>query len=481
MTRFLLALALLLQDRQPAPDSPAQRDAEKFFKDLFKDEYKSKSDVDKRILSQKLYAQALELKDSPARQFVAFRQSYEVALQGNALDRAELALSALKERFDVPLSALKLAILTARAKSSLEAKALAVDHLALAEEAADEEDFDSAQKAAKAGTELARKAKEAALLGKADALGKDLAERKLKFEVIRRAKDTLKTRPDDPGANLAVGRHEAFTKGAWDVGLPYLEKGGDALLKKLAQWDLAGPSRPEDQLAVADGWWEIGEKEAEPAKSSLRRRAAHWYGKSPAPDARKEQIAGRLKEAGVKPAGGKPTLGPFELDDEGAIRHWLVLGPIEKAYSAALVEDLLEGEDTVLPGAGLERRIGEKALTWTPRKFDDGRVNLAPALWPSKPNTAGYAACWIEAEADVKAVLRLGSDDGYKLWLDGAPLGSERSPRMFKWDTNSHDVTLTKGRHLLLLKVCNSQGSSEFAVRVSSKSFEVPKGLRILN
>jgi hypothetical protein len=483
MTWILLGLSLISQDRLPVPEATAQRDAEKFFKDLFKDDYKGKSDPEKRILSQKLYTQALELKDNPARKFVALRQSYEVALQGNALDRAETALVALRDHFAAPVSSLKLAVLTLRAKTTTEYKAHASDHLELAAEAADEEDFDTASKAAKSASDFARKAKEAALVGKADAVAKDVGERKAKFDVIRKAKDVLKANPADPAANLTVGRHEALAKGLWDVGLPYLEKSGDATLKKLAQWDLAGPTRAQDQLAVADGWWDAAEKEAEPAKASLRRRAGFWYGKSAAPASRQEQIAGRLKEAGtaVIAGKGKPTLGPFPLDDEGAIRNWLLVGMIEKPYNAAIKEDFLGGEAKATPGAGVEQAAGGGKFVWTPHAAAQGKVVLTPGVWAPKDHTTVYAACWVEAEADLKAVLRIGSDDGYKIWIDGEHVGGDWAPRGFKWDQNSHDVTLTKGRHLVLLKICNWERGFEFAVRVTTKDFEVPKGLVIWN
>lgn len=473
-----ILLALLVQDRLPVPEAGAQRDAEKFFKDLFKEEYRGKSDPEKRILSQKLYQQALELKDSPARQFVALRQSYDVAMQGGAYDRAETALGAVRERFDVPVAALKLPILAARAKATSELKAHANDHLQLAAEAADEEDFDSAVKAVKAASDFARKAKEAALLGKADALAKDVADRKAKFDVVRRAKDALKANPADPASNLAVGRHEALVKGAWDVGLPLLEKGSDATLRKLAQWDLAGPTRAEDQLAVADGWWDVGEKEPDPAKASLRRRAAFWYAKTAVPEARKEQVAARIKESGAAALGsrGKPTLGPFPLDDEGAIRNWLVLEPILKGYDEAIREDLLGGEAAVAPGAGLEQGVEGGKLTWTARKAEFGKITLT-----TKEHSASYGACWIEADEAKKVFLRVGSDDGYKLWLDGEAVGGEASPRAFRWDQNSHEVTLSKGRHLILIKVCNVNLGHEFAVRVTTQGFEVPKGLKIWN
>ena len=154
-----------------------------------------------------------------------------------------------------------------------------------------------------------------------------------------------------------------------------------------------------------------------------------------------------------------------------------MLGLFERPYNAAIKEDFLGGEAKAAPAAGLE----QAGLTWTPHAATTGKVVLTPVVWPLKDHTTVYAACWIEAEADLKAVLRIGSDDGYKLWLDGEHVGGDWAPRGFKWDQNSHDVTFTKGRHLLLMKICNWERGFEFAVRVTTKDFEVPQGLTIRN
>jgi hypothetical protein len=63
-------------------------------------------------------------------------------------------------------------------------------------------------------------------------------------------------------------------------GLPSLAKGTDAELKGLAARDLDGPTAAPDQTALADGWWDAGEKRTGAARVQLRRRAVLWYQKS---------------------------------------------------------------------------------------------------------------------------------------------------------------------------------------------------------
>ena len=55
------------------------------------------------------------------------------------------------------------------------------------------------------------------------------------FGTTVRADEKLKTNPDDPQANLALGRYRCFAKGDWEAGLPLLAKSGDAALASLAK------------------------------------------------------------------------------------------------------------------------------------------------------------------------------------------------------------------------------------------------------
>jgi hypothetical protein len=47
----------------------------------------------------------------------------------------------------------------------------------------------------------------------------------------------------------------------------------------LAEQDLARPSASEDEVALGDGWWDVGERVSATAKAQVRQRACSWYGK----------------------------------------------------------------------------------------------------------------------------------------------------------------------------------------------------------
>jgi len=102
------------------------------------------------------------------------------------------------------------------------------------------------------------------------------AGRKL-FERFQTSKETLKSSPGDPEANLFVGQYQCFVTQSWEEGWPHLVKGGNPPLKDLAEQELARPSSPEAQLKLADAWFEQARQAAGPKKSGMMKRAGHWY------------------------------------------------------------------------------------------------------------------------------------------------------------------------------------------------------------
>ncbi len=97
------------------------------------------------------------------------------------------------------------------------------------------------------------------------------------FEALKPALEALKKNPDDPLANLAVGRYRCFIKGDWRVGLPLLAKGSDPDLKDAAAKEIAGADTSETQVALGDQWWTLADKMEGLAKRRVRARAAFWY------------------------------------------------------------------------------------------------------------------------------------------------------------------------------------------------------------
>ena len=131
------------------------------------------------------------------------------------------------------------------------------------------------------------------------------------YAEIKDARATLKEKPNDPDANLVVGKYLCRTKGDWEKGLPMLALGSNAKLKALAEEDIKGATTAEEQVKLGDAWWEANGKQ----------RASFWYEKaSPSlVGLEKDRVQERLEEVAtlgqeIPTVSGKPpplAVAPF--------------------------------------------------------------------------------------------------------------------------------------------------------------------------
>jgi hypothetical protein len=156
-------------------------------------------------------------------------------------------------------------------------------------------------------------------------------------------------------------------------------------------------------------------------------------------------------------------------DSEGFIRDWLVLAPIaiEGESGADQIDKDFVGEATVKPKAGDKVTVGGQALTWTAHKSADYFIDFLAAFGKTRGEyVAGYAITYIVADEDMKVTLALSSNDQGKAWLNGQQVFRFADTRTLEKDSDRSDVTLKKGRNVLLLKVINEvnnwQGCARF-------------------
>ncbi|MCH8922173.1 MAG: hypothetical protein IIA67_03360, partial [Planctomycetes bacterium] len=101
--------------------------------------------------------------------------------------------------------------------------------------------------------------------------------RKARFDKIAPAIETLKTDPEDPDANLAVGRFRCLNQDDWNRGLPLLARGSDTMLRAAAIGDLNNPTAAEDRAKVGDAWWDAAQAARSEQQRAYLMRANHWY------------------------------------------------------------------------------------------------------------------------------------------------------------------------------------------------------------
>lgn len=141
---------------------------------------------------------------------------------------------------------------------------------------------------------------------------------------------------------------------------------------------------------------------------------------------------------------GSPAQGPF-------LRRWQVAGPYREpgAAGARALFDTVFGPETA-----------DTTVRWTEAPAADV-VNLA-ALFPGAENCVAYLRTEVEAAAAGEALLLLGSDDGIKVWLNGAAVFGNNTDRGLVVDQDAALIRLEPGRNRLLLKV--TQGGGGWAV-----------------
>jgi len=93
----------------------------------------------------------------------------------------------------------------------------------------------------------------------------------------KKAQETMEKTPADPEANLTVGRWLCFYKGDWTPGLPMLARGSDEKLKALAEQESKSPTDADQQVQIADAWWDLAQKEAGITRDTLRLHAGNIY------------------------------------------------------------------------------------------------------------------------------------------------------------------------------------------------------------
>jgi hypothetical protein len=216
--------------------------------------------------------------------------------------------------------------------------------------------------------------------------------------------------------------------------------------------------------------------------------------------AEKAKTAAAPAKAEAKPAASAKgaTMGPYALaknwmDEVGFIDHWLIVGPFpnpgERPDNAGYGIDYLKnygGEMGCTPANGMEvKDPNGNAMKWQQYASSTPEINFFSVellkLEPSQEDILVYCACWLDSDADKDVELRIGSDDGYKLWLNGKLVSEQNVYRSMEMDSETHKVKLNKGKNLILLKVTQDWGEFQFEMRVvNAEGKEVP-GVKVWN
>ena len=183
-------------------------------------------------------------------------------------------------------------------------------------------------------------------------------------------------------------------------------------------------------------------------------------------------------------------------DDEGFIRRWTLLEPINKpnrgntVFTDSYIKEHLgmeyfKGQYSFLPVDGQKVKVGKQKLKW--HKMDSKLYNLklfrfATGLDKQYYGIVFLATTVIECDEDITDVrLSVGSNSASLWWLNGDEtlmLSGDR--RMVADDGMSRRITLKKGKNVLRGAVINGPGMSDFCVRFIDEKGNPVKNIRIL-
>ena len=148
-----------------------------------------------------------------------------------------------------------------------------------------------------------------------------------------------------------------------------------------------------------------------------------------------------------------PNLLVYPLDEGAFVGHWLMLGSFPSvAPSACLPPSTppVANEATMQPT--INAQVGE--LRWKYGRTINNQVPLG-VTYGGDSDISGYAVAYVHSPEARSATLRLGSDDGYFVWLNGELVAESDACRGASADQDRIDVSLREGVNRLTLRVHN--------------------------
>ncbi len=150
----------------------------------------------------------------------------------------------------------------------------------------------------------------------------------------------------------------------------------------------------------------------------------------------------------------------------GFVLDWRVIGPFPWSAAAGFGENPIGAPEVdtasmLRAGDGTER-------SWIPARGSDvdGLVNLIGVLGEHS-NAAAYAYAEVVAAEAGDYVLRLGSDDGVKAWINGVVAHEHHVDRGLVADQDQAAIKLNAGTNRLLLEITQGGGGWAFCARVT--------------
>jgi hypothetical protein len=433
--------------RRPVPAIIDQAKSRKLMAEAFSRELADSSPAARRALAHKLLEEAAKIQDAPADQFVVLGGAIQSAVEAADLPLALGAADQLADSYDLDGLSLMASVALKLLPKGYAAKAENVPAgLGLLDQLEFAEDFTTASR-------LVNVLQQVPVVS--SSLRTLLPEHVKGIDELRNARDrlppalqALKTAPNDPSANLAVGRYMALLRGDWEQGLPLLAKGNDPTLASLARAALAEPSDADARASLAGGWWDLAQSSPGRAKAMLLARAADDY---------------RLAIPGLSGL-GRVLAEKRSAQAEGTVG----------AAGHTAVRSSLAG---LLPGLVAELYLDTK-FSRLARKRIDRQIEFQWQESPPDPDMSGerFAIRWTGELRIPKTgtyTFFASVDDEVDIWVDGAPILAQHEPAT----SAKEQAKLSGGLHRARIDYRNTGGDGHLKLQWAQDNGFTRQGL----
>ena len=163
---------------------------------------------------------------------------------------------------------------------------------------------------------------------------------------------------------------------------------------------------------------------------------------------------------------GSPAEAQRHWGSLGQLGKWNIIGPFDNERGTGFLTryEPEKGIDFEKPAMGKVREVSWRNL---PRQLLAGYVDFNAMMRPADEALA-YAVTFVSSSTDQDLSLRLGSDESYRVWLNGKLLASEDLEREYFFDQTVIDLPLKKGWNCLLVKIGESEGKWGFSARITA-------------
>lgn len=175
----------------------------------------------------------------------------------------------------------------------------------------------------------------------------------------------------------------------------------------------------------------------------------------------------------------------YSSDSEGYIKTWLFNGPYQENDEKQRLIKPYINEETVKPSLG---SVSNGNMWFSGAEDSSSIISLNKAFWAgyayqldAVKNASGYAFVYVYSPTDKAVKLKLASDDGIRVWLNGQSILSNDVYRSAVLDSDNVSTGLKKGWNTLLLKVSQGVGGWQMAARFTNTDDSLVSDLKYSN